>query len=445
MSSGDYIAFLDNDDKLTRDALYEVVKILNKEDFDIIYTDSDKISVDGSRFEPFYKPDWSPEFFRGVMYVGHLLVVKKSLAQQVGLLNKEYDFIQDYELILRISEKTDKIYHIPKILYHWRQIKGSIAADPNAKAKINQLQEKAVNEHLKRMQIKGIAKNNGKPHRINIFPTKKENYPFVSIIIPTKDSPKFLQNCLQSVFKTTSYPNYEVILIDNNTTDEKAIKVMKSFAVKIIPFKEKFNFSKQNNLGVNESKGEYIILLNNDTEVITKDWIQNMLLYAEQADVGAVGPLLFFPDQTVQHAGVVLGFRGTADHIMRGFHEDSDGYSGSLCCAREVSAVTAACMMLKKSVYEEVGGFNVHYATIYQDVDLCLKIRKKGLRIIYTPTAKLYHYEGRTRDLNIYDMIDRILLLDEWEAVIKKGDPYYNPNFDLTYTREKTGYSLPGR
>lgn len=444
LATGEFIALLDNDDELTPNALFEIVCALNhNQEIDILYSDEDKIINDGKeRVCPFFKPDWSPEFFRGVMYVGHFLVIRKSLAFEAGLFNDKFNKVQDYEFMLRLSERTSKIAHIPKVLYHWRIIPGSIASDSQAKGDVDILQEKAVNEHLKRIDLNGLAKNEGTPHRLRIYPLDEANYPLVSIIIPTKDNGEVLDKCLKSLFEKTNYPNYEVILIDNNTKEKKAFEVMKKYEVRIIKYDRKFNFSEINNVGAGQSRGDYLILLNNDTEIIDKDWIKKMLYYAKQKDVGAVGPMLIYPDNKVQHAGVVLGFRGTADHIMRGFPDNVDGYFGSLCCAREVSAVTAACIMIKKSVFEEVGGFNQHYQVIYQDVDLCLKIRNKNYRIIYTPRVKLIHYESKSRGSD-YNYLDRLLLLDLWEDKIKKGDPYYNINFDLKkYSANETGYNL---
>ena len=444
MASGEYIVFLDNDDLLSKDALFEVVKLLNEHpDADVIYSDEDKLNSDEELCEPFFKPDWSPEYFRGVMYVGHLLTVRKTIAEKVGLLDKKFDFVQDYEFMLRISETTSKIYHIPKILYHWRKIKGSVASNVESKGDVGSIQVKAVNSHLQRLQLPAIAQKSHLPHRVIISPLQRSKFPLVSIIIPTKDNPELIKRCLKSIFETTTYPHFEVIIVDNNTTNEEAIDIINSYPVKKVDYQGTFNFSKINNFGSNYADGDYLIFLNNDTFIQSKDWIENLLYYVEQPDVAAAGPLLIFPDNTVQHAGVVLGFRGTADHIMRNYPFNCDGYAGSLICAREVSAVTAACMMVKKSLFDNVGGFNEYYSIIYQDVDLCLKFLTKGYRIIYNPRVMITHYECSTRDKNQYDLIDKNLLLDQWEEVIKNGDIYYNCNFDLTnYGIENRGYIL---
>ncbi|NJR69804.1 MAG: glycosyltransferase [Synechococcales cyanobacterium CRU_2_2] len=442
IATGEYICFLDHDDTLTPSSLEILVGKLD-EGFDIVYSDEDKIDFSGKRYvEPFYKPSWSPEYFRGVMYVGHLLGVRKELAETVGGVRSDFDGVQDYDLVLRLSEKTAKIGHVPQILYHWRKISGSISGDVNAKSKkIEQLQQLAVNEHLKRLGLPGQAEAMGF-HRLKIVPPmEKTTYPLISIIIPSKDAPDYLERCLNSLFKTSSYPNFEVILVDNETTDRRALSIIETHVetrnLKCVPLSNPFNYSRANNIGVADAQGEYLVFLNNDTEVITTNWLEHMLYYAEQDSIGAVGALLLFPDRTVQHAGCVMGFRGTADHIMRDFPADSDGYAGSLCCAREVSAVTAACLMVKRTDFEEVGGFNEHFFTHYQDVDLCLKLTTRGKTNIFTPRAVLIHHESKTRK-DYYDWGDRLLLLDQFEDYIIGGDPYYNPNFDL----KKYDYSI---
>ncbi len=444
IARGEYICFLDHDDTLTSNALATLVSKL-EEGFDIVYSDEDKIDFSGKRYvEPFHKPNWSPEYFRGVMYVGHLLGIRKELAQTVDGVRSEFDGVQDYDLMLRLSEKTEKIGHIPQILYHWRKIPGSISGDVNAKSeKIEQLQQLAVNEHLKRLGLPAQAEAMGF-HRLKIVPKpERTSYPLISIIIPTKDAPDYLERCLSSLVNASSYPNFEVILVDNETRDKRALELIENYVkthrVTRISLQNPFNYSRANNTGVAAAQGEYLVFLNNDTEVITANWLENMLYYAEQDSVGAVGALLLFPDRTVQHAGVVMGFRGTADHVMRNFPADSDGYAGSLCCTREVSAVTAACLMMKRMDFEKIGGFNEFFSTHYQDVDLCLKLTAQGKTNICTPRAVLIHHESKTRKA-YYDWGDRLLLLDQFQDYIDQGDRYYNPNFDLG----KHDYSLKG-
>ena len=333
-----------------------------------------------------------------------------------------FDGVQDFEFMLRLSESGARVGHIPQILYHWRKTPGSIAEKTDAKPQIGLLQERAVNAHLERMKLGARAVQTELPHRLKLVPLNRESFPRVSIIIPTRDAPEVFERCLKSIFTKTSHPNFEVIVMDNETTDKRSLQLMEEYPVRRIPFPNRFNFSRANNQGAAAATGEFLVFLNNDTEVITADWLEHLLYYAEQPDVGAAGALLAYDDKTVQHAGVALGMRGTADHTMRRFPIDVDGYAGSLACAREVSAVTGACLMIRKTLFEEVGSFNEHFFTAYQDVDLCLRLRARGLRVIYNPQALLLHHESISRR-SYYDMIDRMLLLDQWETVIERGDP----------------------
>jgi GT2 family glycosyltransferase/ribosomal protein L29 len=429
VARGEYVCFLDHDDLLHPAALQSIREKL-REGYDVVYSDEDKLEErSGSLIEPFFKPAWSPEYFRGVMYVGHLLCVRRELANRTRF-DSAFDGVQDFEFMLRLSEAAPRIGHVPEILYHWRKTPGSIAERTDAKPQIGLLQERAVNAHLKRMKLPARAEQAKLPHRLKLIPAKRESYNKVSIIIPTRDAPDVFGRCLKSIFEKTSHPNFEVIVMDNETSDPAALELMKKYPVRRIEFPGQFNFSRANNEGAAMATGEFLVFLNNDTEIISDDWLQHLAYYAEQPDVGAVGALLAYEDQTVQHAGVALGMRGTADHIMRRFPHDVDGYAGSLVCAREVSAVTGACLLIRKSLFEEIGGFNPHFFTAYQDVDLCLRLRARGLRVIYTPQAVLLHHESISRQ-SYYDMIDRMLLLDLWEPVIEQGDPYYNRNLDL--------------
>jgi glycosyltransferase involved in cell wall biosynthesis len=426
---GEFIALLDHDDLLAPEALFENVALLNAHpDTDAIYSDQDKVDEMGRRFEPFFKPDWSPELFRGVMYVGHLLCVRRSTALAAGGFLAEFDGVQDYEFMLRVAETTDRIRHIPKILYHWRTLTGSIASRSDAKSNIDALQVRAVEAHLRRIGARAKAVAGATPHRVRVTPTG-DPQPRVSIVIPTRDAPEMLGRCLHSIYEQSSYKNFEVVLVDNESENCEAIALTRRYPVRRVYLNSPFNYSRANNLGVRHAAGECLLFLNNDTEVLARDWLEQLVYYACQPDVGAAGGLLLYPDRTVQHAGIVLGLRGTADHVMRGFPHDSDGYAGSLACAREVSAVTGACLMVRRALYEQVGGFNEHFFTHYQDVDLCLKLRALGLRNLYVPGATLVHYESVTRKA-YYDLVDRNLLLDLWQETIDRGDSYYNPNFD---------------
>lgn len=429
LAQGDYVCFLDHDDLLHWPALESMAEKI-RQGYDVVYSDEDKLDdATGELVEPFFKPAWSPEYFRGVMYVGHLLCVRREIAVKIRF-DTVFDGVQDFEFMLRVSETGARIGQIPRILYHWRKTPGSIAETSDAKPRTGALQQSAVNAHLTRLKLPAFAEPSNLPHRLKIQPASRNTFPPVSIVIPTKDAPEILERCLKSLSEKTSYPEFEVILMDNETTDQRALQLMQEYPVRRIAFPEPFNFSRANNQGAMAATGDFLVFLNNDTEIVTEDWIEHLLYYTEHPEVGAAGALLIYEDRTVQHAGVVLGMRGTADHTMRGFPMGVDGYAGSLACAREVSAVTAACLMIRKSLFHELGGFNEHFFTAYQDVDLCLRLRERGLRLIYTPRALVVHHESVSRR-KYYDMIDRTLLLDQWEGIIERGDPYYNPNLNL--------------
>ncbi|MFM9057613.1 MAG: glycosyltransferase [Planctomycetaceae bacterium] len=438
MARGEFIAFLDHDDELTADALLAVVRALNDApDTDVVYTDQDKIDLAGRRSEPFHKPAWSPAYFESVMYVGHLLVVRASLLRETGGCDSTFDGVQDFELMLRLGEVTRKIVHLPRILYHWRKIPGSIASDSSAKRGIDELQRKAVQAHLDRLRIKAVATAGRSAHRVRVVPAPRSREPLVSILIPSRDHPELIGPCLESLFGKTSYKAFEVVVGDNETTDPDALRILARHPVTRVPLPGKFHFAAFNNRMAAQARGEYLLLLNNDTEVVQPNWLDTMLLYAEQDDVGAVGPLLLYDDGTVQHAGVILGPRGTADHVMRGFPGDADGYAGSLQAARDVTAVTGACLLVRRDRYMACGGLNETYGRHYEDVDLCLRLRRLGLRNIFVGGARMLHHESKSRG-SYYDFTDRVLLLDHWETWIRRGDPYYNAAFDP----ERIDYSL---
>jgi GT2 family glycosyltransferase len=441
LAHGEYVCMLDHDDILHPRALEDCLAALESNHLDAVYTDSDKVSEDGTLVEPFFKPDWSPEYFRGVMYVGHLLCVRRLLAESIGGFDSAYNGIQDFEFFLRYSEQGSRIGHIPKILYHWRRTEGSIAAAPDAKgSRIVELQSKAVQKQLSRLKLPARALAGSHAHRVSIAPEPRgatAAHPRVTIVIPTRDAPEVLGTCLDSIRSRSTYSNLQILCADNDTSDPIALSKMQEPGVDRIACPGPFNYSRINNNAIRErAEGDFIVLLNNDIEVITPSWIEEMLYYAEQPRVGAVGAMLLYPNGSIQHAGVALGFRGTADHILRGANPDSDGYAGSLCSAREVSAVTGACLMVKRSLYDAIGGLNEFYRTLYQDVDFCLRLREKGLRNIFVPRARLYHHESYTRK-DHYDMLDRALMLDCWESHID-SDPYFNPNF----SREHVDYQL---
>jgi len=439
LTAGEWIALLDHDDELSPDALYQIVAAINrKPDCDVLYTDQDKIDAEQNRWEPFFKPDWSPAYLRGVMYLGHLLVARRSLVQEVGGCDSRFDGVQDFDLALRLSERTRRIEHVPRILYHWRAIPGSVAADSSAKNGLERLQEQAVQAHLDRLGIAAAARRNGLAHRVQIVPKPRPDYPKISILIPTRDHPELIGRCLKTLYHLTSYPNFEVLVGDNDTSEPRAMKILDMFPIRKVPLPGEFHFAQFINTLAAQATGDYLMLLNNDTEIVQTDWLQHLLLYAQEDDVGMAGALLTYADGTVQHAGIILGPRGTADHVMRGFPADSDGYMGSLACTREVTAVTAAAAMVSRRKFMLVGGLCERFQRHYDDLDFCLRLRSRGWRNLCVASARLVHYESRSRGLK-YDFTDRILLLDRWESVIDQGDAYYSRNFDRDSTDYRVG------
>jgi O-antigen biosynthesis protein len=437
MSSGEFIGFLDHDDELAPFALYEVVKLLNKKpDVDFIYSDEDKIEGAGKRCDAFFKPDWSPDLMLSCMYTCHLGIYRRDLVSKMGGLREGFEGSQDYDFVLRFTEYTvpERIAHISKILYHWRKIPGSIASEPQAKNCINiQSAKIALNDMLVRRGIKGNVYD-GK--WISSYRIKRDltAYPKVSIIIPTRDNIKLLKNCISSIKTKTTYKNYELIVVDNNSIEPDTIDYLSKLDDTVIKYPNEFNFSEINNLAVNYAKGDYLLFLNNDTEVITPDWIETMLEHAQRPEVGAVGCKLLYSDNTIQHAGVILGLspdprNKVAGHIFIKCPGNNPGYFGLIDTIRDYSAVTAAAMMIRKDTFSKVGGFDENLAVSYNDVDLCLKIREKDLLIVYTPYAELIHHESKSRGGNLNESeVD--YMLKKWGNVLNK-DPYYNPNLSL--------------
>lgn len=447
LATGEYIGLLDHDDELSPNALYEVVKYFqNNRAADMIYSDEDKIDINGNRTDPFFKPDWSQDMFLSHMYTCHFGVYRKKIIDEIRGFREGYDGSQDYDLVLRFIEKTNSIYHIPKILYHWRTSTGSTAGSLDSKKYAFTAAKKAINDFLRRNNIQGEV---GDGFWLGSYHVKRKllKTPLISIIIPTKDNVKILKRCIDSILKNTSYPNYEIVIVNNNSTDEKTYDYFKELKrtsrIKILEYKKDFNFSAINNFAVKSAAGEIILFLNNDTEVILKEWLSAMLEHAQRSEVGAVGCKLLYPDKTIQHAGVILGINYLdgeniiAEHSPKYIPYNNHGYFGKAGVIHDLSAVTAACMMLRKDVFEEVGGFDENLAIAYNDVDLCLKIREKGYLIVYTPYAELYHHESQSRGHDdTLEKRERFLkeikyIRKKWGQVIDKGDPYYNPNLTL--------------
>ncbi|WP_235949770.1 glycosyltransferase family 2 protein [Paenibacillus apii] len=448
---GEYIALLDHDDEMSVDALYEVAKLINRHpDADMIYSDEDKIGVDGVRHSPFFKPDWSPDLLLTHMYTCHLGVYRKSIVDKVGRFRKGVEGSQDFDLALRVTEQTSSIYHIPKILYHWRTIPESTASGSGAKNYTHFAGLTAVNDTLKRRNINGwIEELDGYANFYRVH-YNVESEPLVSIIIPTKDNSTILSNCLDSIYKTTKYNNYEIIIVDNGSKEAETFRLFSVWKKKlankinILTVNTPFNFSELNNKAVSVAKGELFLFLNNDIEVIEENWLNDMIGAALREEIGAVGAYLIYPDNTVQHSGLTLGL-GVQRAAGDGHHHrpiNDPGYFGALISVKNVSAVTAACLMVKRSVFEEIGGFDEELSVAYNDVDLCLSIRKAGYLNIWLPYVQLIHHESKTRGYdNTNSKLERLnreadYLKDKWGETLN-SDVYYNPNLSLDH-----GYSI---
>ena len=447
LATGEYIGLLDHDDELSPDALYEVVKYLqNNRDADMIYSDEDKIDLKGNRSDPFFKPDWSPDEFLSDMYTCHFGVYKKNIIDEIGGFRARYDGSQDYDLVLRFIEKTSNIRHIPKILYHWRIVPGSAASSVDEKAYALTAAKMALQDYLVRNNIQGEVADGlwrGSYH------VKREllKNPLISIIIPTKDNVNVLKNCIESIFKNIGYTHFEIIIVNNGSTDDGTLAFFEELKftnnIIILDYLNYFNFAAINNFAVKFANGEVILFLNDDTEVISEDWLSAMLEHVQRKEVGAVGCKLLYPDKSLQHAGVVLGINYIGEHSPIAEHSPkyipytNQGYFGKVGIIRNISAVTAACMMMRKEVFEEVNGFDENLAVAYNDVDLCLKIREHRYLIVYTPYAELYHHESQSRGYDdTSEKRERFLkeieyIRKKWGPVIDKGDPYYNPNLAL--------------
>jgi len=391
LATGEFIGLLDNDDELTIEALYENVKLLNKHpEADMIYSDEDKLDMNGNRCEPHFKPDWSPDMFLSEMYTCHFGVYSKSIVDKIGGFRKGFEGSQDYDLVLRLTEKTTNIFHIPAILYHWRKIPGSAANSTDAKDYAYVNAKKALSDYLRRNSIQGKVVDGNFIGSYRVRRVIKNDYK-VSIIIPFKDQSEVLRRCIKSIVARTKYREYEIVLVNNQSEKEETFeylaKIKNDPIFRILDYDKPFNFSDINNYAVSQVNSEYLILLNNDTEVISPDWIETMLEFAQRKDVGAVGALLYYPNDTVQHGGIFLGMKGVAGHSHIGLSKDSMGYFGRLKTIQNLSAVTADCLMSKKTIYNEVGGFDENYTHAFNDVDFCLKIRERGYLIVYTPYA----------------------------------------------------------
>ena len=443
MATGEYIALFDHDDLLHPSALYEVMRAICEHGADFIYTDENTFSEEPrDAYNPHFKPDFSPDTLRSYNYICHLSVFSRELLDSVGYFRSEYDGSQDYDLILRLTEKAKKVFHIRKILYYWRAHKNSVAQDVGAKPYTVTAAKKALAAHLERCGLKGEVLDSSVPTTYHIK-YEIDGNPLISVIIPNKDHTDDLDICLKSLYEKSLYKNFEVIIVENNSTEKETFEYYETLTqkhgnIKIVKWEGNFNYSAINNFGVNYAKGEYILLLNNDVEIINGSCLEEMLMFAQRKDVGAVGAKLYYSDDTVQHAGVILGLGGTAGHAHKHFGRSHPGYMARASIAQNLTACTAACLMMRRDVFDEVGGLDESFEVAFNDVDLCMKIRKKGYLVVFTPYAELYHYESKSRGNDstpeklerFRGEIDRFK--EKWQKQLDDGDPYYNPNLTLT-------------
>ena len=442
IATGDFIAFSDHDDLLTPDAMFHVAKAVNENmELEVLYSDEDKVSAGNKFMQPHMKPDFNIDLLRTVNYICHLFVVKKTMIDKVGMLRPEFDGAQDYDFILRCVEATDRIYHIPRILYHWRFFEGSTAENPESKLYAFEAGKRAIEAHYERV---GIHAEVVQGEFLGLYRTRylRDRNPLVSILIPNKDHTDDLDRCIRSIEEKSTYHNYEYIIIENNSDQEETFAYYKKLEEEnpkahVVYWDGEFNYSAINNYGASFANGEYLLLLNNDVEVINADWLEEMLGYCMRDDVGIVGARLYYPDDTIQHAGVVIGFGGIAGHAFVQQKRGTTGYCHRIICAQDYSAVTAACMMVKKSVFDEVGGLTEELKVAFNDIDFCMKVRQAGKLVVYNPYAELYHYESKSRGLE--DTPEKVARFnseikkfsDRWPEILKNGDPYYNPNLTL--------------
>jgi GT2 family glycosyltransferase len=448
MATGDYTALLDHDDLLAPDALFEAAVRIEAEHPDIIYTDEDKVTgADKVHSQPHFKPDFNPDLLRANNYICHLLIVKRELIEKTGGFREGFDGAQDHDFILRCTELAEKITHIPRILYHWRTHQASTADNPDSKLYAYDAGVRAVSESLKRQGYNAKVSQT-LDHGFYKVEYEVTGEPLVSVIIPNKDGKDTLKACLDSIFEKSTYKNIEIIIVENNSVTEEIFgyyeELEKDSRVRVIKWESGFNFSAINNFAVKYAKGDYLLFLNNDIEVITPNWIESMLGNAQRKEVGAVGCRLIYPDNTIQHAGIVIGIGGIAGHAFLNMPANRTGYLHRASTQIDVSAVTAACMMMRKDVFEKAGGFEEKLTVAFNDVDLCLRVREMGYLIVYDAYVQMYHYESKTRGAEdteekarrFYSEIE--FMRGRWISLLKSGDPCYNPNLTLS----KSNYSL---
>lgn len=447
ISSGNYIALFDHDDVLHPSVLYEYMKVICEKGADYIYCDEATFkgnSTIDDMITLHFKPDYAPDNLRANNYICHFSAFARRLLDGTELFRSEFDGSQDHDMILRLTARAKCVVHVPKLMYYWRSHAGSVASDISAKSYAIDAAKGAVAAHLTAQGFKNFEITSTKAFE-TIFQIKYEilGNPKVSIVIANKDHPEDLTRCISSILERSTYDNYEIIVVENNSVSEEIFayykKIQENPAIRVVTYEGEFNYSKINNLGVSEAAGEYVLLLNNDTSVITPDWVEELLMYAQRKDVGAVGAKLYYEDRTIQHAGVVLGLGAhrTAGHSHYRVDHRNLGYMGRLCYAQNVMAVTGACLMMRKSLYQELGGLDEQFAVALNDVDLCVRAWKAGQVNVFTPFAELYHYESASRGADLsganaerYEK-ESARFRERWKELLEQGDPYYNPNFSL--------------
>ena len=449
MAKGEFMGLLDHDDLLAPNALYEIVQALQDHpQADALYTDEDKVTTElDEHFQPHLKPDFNLDLLRSNNYICHFFVVRRSIVEKAGGFRKEFDGAQDYDFIFRCTENAREVLHVPEILYHWRTHKASTADNPASKMYAFEAGKRAIEANLERTETKGVVSHT---QDLGFYRVKYpvQGKPLVSVIIPNKDEKETLQTCMEMLNSNTSYQNFEIIIIENNSTTDEIFRYYKELSkdprIHLLRWGKEFNYSAINNFGVAHAKGEYLLFLNNDIKSINPDWMEELLGVCQRPEVGGVGAKLIYPDNTIQHAGCVVGMGGIAGHMFVDMPADRTGYLHKASLLQDMSAVTAACLMMKKELFEEAGGFTEELAVAFNDVDLCLKVRKNNHLIVYDPYAKLYHMESKTRGAE--DSKEKVRRFQteieymrcHWLDILKNGDPYYNKNLSLT----KWNYSL---
>ena len=448
LATGDYIGLFDHDDILHPATLFEYTKAINETGADYIYCD--EITFEGDSIDHMivlhFKPDFAIDNLRGNNYICHFSAFSRELLDETGLFRSEYDGSQDHDMILRLTTKAEKVCHVPKALYYWRSHKASVAQDINAKTYAIDAAKRAVHDH-----IQAVYGMDAKVESTRAFPTIfRIRYPIlekplISIVIPNKDHMEDLSRCVESIVNKSTYPNYEIIVVENNSETKEIFDYYKALEhnerIRIVKYEGDFNYSRINNFGVSFANGKYVLLLNNDMKIITREWMEELLMYAQRPDVAAVGGKLYYADNSIQHAGIVIGLGAhrAAGHTHYKDDKMHLGYMGRLCYAQDVTAVTGACLLVEKDQYDEVGGLDETFSVAFNDVDFCLKLRKAGYLNVFTPFCELFHYESKTRGMEEGEKLKRFqnevaLFREKWKAELEAGDPYFNPNFSLDYS-----------